>query len=96
MPERTALKVDALERTVLELGAEIYHLKGTISKQQQTHAKVLAVVKGLKQILDEKGLVSVDDFEAAVELGQAIEDFNAQFEAAAAFDHEGNSKKHGH
>jgi hypothetical protein len=96
MPERTTQKVDALERTVLELGAEIYHLKGTITKQQQTHAKVLAVVKGLKQILDDKGLVSVEDFEAAVELGQAIEDFNAQFDATSSFDAEAHSKKHGH
>ena len=69
-------KMAMLERSVLELGTEVYTLRNTVNKSKDSHEQFFAVIKGLKQLLDEKGLITLDDFEAAVELGQAIESFN--------------------
>lgn len=69
-------RMDMLERTVLELGTELYNMKGTIQKNQETHVKFVALIKGLKQLLDDKGLITPDDFDAAVELGEVIERLN--------------------
>ena len=95
MSDQVRLKMEMLERTMLELGSELYHLKGTVAKNQQTHESFLSIIKGLKQLLDEKGLITLDDFDAAIELGQALEAFNSP----AGHAHEGEldkGKKSGH
>lgn len=75
-------KLEKLERTVLELGSELFQLKGTIENTSESHEQLLSIFDGLKQLLDEKGLITVEDFEGAVELGQAIEVFNSSQEHA--------------
>lgn len=65
-------RVEQLERTVLELGTELYRLRSEISSVKNSHENFLEVMKGLKLILDEKGLISLDDFENAVDLGNAL------------------------
>ena len=87
-------KMDLLERTVLELGTELFNLKGMVAKTQESHEQFVTIMKGLKQLLDEKGLITRDDFDAAVELGQALELFNNPYED---MQHEmEKSKKQGH
>ena len=66
-------KVELLERTVLELGTELFNLKGMVAKTQESHEQFVTIIKGLKQLLDEKGLITRDDFDAAVELGLLVE-----------------------
>ena len=88
-------RIEMLERTVLELGAELFQMKSTIGKTEQSHEQFLALVKGLKRLLDDKGLITVDDFEAAVELGAAIEQFSSQQEHAVHNELE-KLKKTGH
>jgi hypothetical protein len=95
MVENVRGKFDMLERMVLELGTELYALKGQAAKTQATHESFLAIIKGLKQLLDEKGLITLEDFDAAVELGQALEAFNAQAGLGAAAEPE-KVKKSGH
>lgn len=93
MPD-SKLKMELLERTVLELGTELFSLKGMVGKTQESHEQFLTILKGLKQLLDEKGLITRDDFDAAVELGQALELFNQPYDD---LHHEiEKSKKHGH
>lgn len=65
-------RIEQLERTVLELGTEIYRLRSEVGAAKNSHENFLEIIKGLKLILDEKGLISVEDFENAVELGNAI------------------------
>ncbi len=88
-------RLDMLERTVLELGTELFNLKGTIVKNQESHLQFLAVIKGLKQLLDDKGLITLDDFDAAVELGEVLERLNAQLEHGAHSEYD-KPKKTGH
>lgn len=76
-------KLDMLERAVMELGGEVYSLRSTIEKSRTNHATFLQIVKGLKQLLDEKGLITLEDFEAAIDLGEAIERFSSQSDHAA-------------
>jgi hypothetical protein len=89
----TRTRMEALERTVLELGAELYNLKGRIAKQGESHEQFLSIIKGLKQLLDEKGLITVEDFDAAVELGEALEAFAAQTQGHHELE---KDKKSGH
>jgi hypothetical protein len=65
-------KLQQLERTILDLGSELYRLKSEISTVKGYHENFVDIVDGLKKILDEKGLISLEDFESAVELGQAV------------------------
>jgi hypothetical protein len=75
-------KIELLERTVLEMGSELFQVKIALDRNQEVHEKFLAVLEGLKQLLDEKGIINIEDFESAVELGQAMETFNSYHEAA--------------
>lgn len=86
-------RMEMLERTVLELGTELYNMKGLIQKNQATHVQFVALIKGLKTLLDEKGLITPDDFDAAVELGEVIERINVQDQGHADLE---KPKKSGH
>ena len=88
-------KLEMLERMVLELGTELYNLKGTMAKSAANHEQFLAIIKGLKQLLDEKGLITLDDFDAAIELGVVLENFNSPFAHAHQAELE-KAKKSGH
>jgi hypothetical protein len=94
-PVDSRQRLDMLERTVLELGTEVYALKSTLAKSQASHEQFLSILKGLKQLLDAKGLITLDDFDAAVELGEALEAFNAQ-QSDSTFDEAERSKKSSH
>jgi len=80
MTDQSRPKLEMLERAVLELGTELYNLKGGVAKSQATQDHFVKVHRGLKQLLDEKGLITCDDFDAAIELGQALETFASQAE----------------
>lgn len=61
-----------MERTLLELGTEVYRLKNELSELKGFQENFIDVVNGLKFILDDKGLITVEDFDSAIELGDAI------------------------
>ncbi len=61
-------KLDQLERTILELGAEIFRLKTELSEIKTSNSHFHLTLNGLKNILDDKGIIMSDDFEASVEV----------------------------
>ncbi len=65
-------RMQQLERTVLELGTEIYRMKSDVGALRNYHEKFIEIVDGLKKILDDKGLINHEDFDAAIELGNAL------------------------
>lgn len=75
-------KVEMLERTVLELGTSFYDLKGSVARSRESHDHLLGVIKSLKHLLDEKGLIDRDDFDAAIELGTASRNIEERPEPA--------------
>jgi len=94
-PFDNAEKLEMLERSVLDLGTEVHSLKGAVHKAKVLQDQVLGVFDNLKQLLDDKGLVTLDDFDAAVELGAALERFHSTSDASES-DHSERKKETGH
>ena len=63
-----AAKIQRLETTLMELGTEMFRLRHQISDMQHMQTQFIKTLSGLKTILDEKGVVSSDDFELAVDM----------------------------
>lgn len=61
-----ALKVQQLENSLMELGTEMFRLKHQLADLQVAQSQMVKTMTGLKNILDEKGLITIDDFELAV------------------------------
>lgn len=73
MSQDLLLRVDMLERTLLDLGTQLFEVKGRLAKTLEKQESVQGLLTGLKQILDEKGVLTPDDFDAAAELGEAAQ-----------------------
>lgn len=65
-------RISQLERTILELGTEIFRMKTQVSSLKGEQETFIEMMSGLRNILDEKGLITEDDFDNAVALGEAI------------------------
>ncbi len=70
-------RLQQLERTVLELGTELFRMKTDVNSLRGFNSNFVEIMKGLQHILDEKGLISLEDFDNAIDLGQAISSINA-------------------
>lgn len=68
-------KMEMLEQTLLELGGEVFALRSSWQKTKDSQHKLLEIINGLKQLLDDKGLITCEDFDSAVELGAVLETF---------------------
>jgi len=62
-----------LENTVLELGTELYRIRSTMTGLTELQEQFIQTLKGLQEILDDKGLIAREDFEAAAELNGAMQ-----------------------
>ena len=69
-------RLSQLEHSILELGTEMFRLKHQVTDLGDFKERLLGTLNGLKRILDEKGVISNDDFEAAVELGDVLVQFS--------------------
>jgi hypothetical protein len=87
-------RLELLERSIMELGADLISVKSSMNKYKKSHAQLLQIFKGLKQLLDEKGLVTLEDFDAAIEIGEVLEYFNAHLDAGSG--DQAGLKKVGH
>ncbi len=67
-----ARTLDKLEQTVLDLGVELFRLKSDMAQIKNGHDRFVKVLAGLRAILDEKGIISADDFETAVDLNEIM------------------------
>lgn len=68
----SANRLSQLEQTIMELGTEMFRIKHEVSQMTEFHEKFVRIMKGLRSILDDKGVITTDDFDAAVELGEAL------------------------
>lgn len=67
-----SLKIDSLERTVLELGTEIYRVKHRMESVEKENHQLQEILVSLRTLLDDKGVISSDDFDDAVALDRII------------------------
>jgi hypothetical protein len=65
-------KVEHLERTILELGSELFRLKHRMDEMEQTNVSYNQVFTSLKKLLDDKGIISADDFEDVIALDKIL------------------------
>lgn len=65
-------KLDHLERTVLELGTEIYRIRHRMDLIDQDNSHYQQIFLSLRKILDEKGLIALEDFDDAVALDRIL------------------------
>ena len=80
MSQELLLRVDMLERTLLDLGTQLFEVKGRLAKAHERQDNFHGLLAGLKQLLDEKGVLTPDDFDAAAELGGATAQLNQAME----------------
>lgn len=65
-------RVNLLEHSVMELGTEMLKLKAEVKSMAELSHRLIKALTGLKSVLDEKGVVSADDFETAVDLNEVM------------------------
>ncbi len=63
-------KEEKIENTLLEFGTEVFRMKSQISGLIDFKQSVEESLKGLKVLLDEKGVIDRDDFEMAVDFSK--------------------------
>ncbi len=61
-------RVQQLEQSLLELGTEVYRLKHQLANIGELHDKFKETMKALRQVLDDKGVITTEDFDEAVDL----------------------------
>ncbi len=71
-------KITKLEHTMMELGTEMFRLKFLLRESTKLQNSFAKSLKGLKTILDEKGIINPDDFETTVDLNAIIEKLEKQ------------------
>lgn len=81
--EDWAEKLDLIERGILDLGTELFHLRQKISEMTNFQEDFVRSMMGLKEVLDEKGLLSKEDFDDAINLESIIKQINNRVEIAA-------------
>lgn len=65
-------KLDHLQRTVLELGTEIYRVKHRMDLVEQDNNHYQQIFISLRNLLDEKGIIVLEDFDDAVALDRIL------------------------
>ena len=73
-------KLELIERNLLALGSDVYVLKNEVSILKKTNKSFFELLKGLKIILKDKGVLTADDFEHAVEFSKALSLLDSQIE----------------
>jgi hypothetical protein len=66
-------KMESLERAVLELGSEIFRVKHRMDEVDKANHKYRQIFVSLKKLLDDKGIVSSEDFEEIVALDAILD-----------------------
>jgi hypothetical protein len=75
-------RIEQLEYTVMELGTELYKAKSEMQQISKVQRATLASLKGLRNVLDSKGVIDKDDIEIEIELTRLIEKLDKLGEVA--------------
>lgn len=63
-----SIRMEQLQTTIVELGAEVYKLRYELKDLLHAQGRIHQTLRGIKAILDDKGVISIDEFETMVEL----------------------------
>jgi hypothetical protein len=84
-------RIDQLEYTVMELGAEMFRLKQELLHITTVKDNMFNMLKKLQVVLDEKGLIDSEEFDIATNLQQLIGSFS---DSSDEIEDSGNPPKH--
>ena len=73
-------RIDQLEYTVMELGSQVFRLKQEVTNLNQSQETFVTIFKKLRAILDEKGVLEVEDFDLMTDFYQMIDHFEDPME----------------
>lgn len=73
MPDDTKIKISMLERTILDLGTQLFELKGYFEKSRQDHENLKMALSCLKNYLDKEGVLRKEEFDEELALINLIE-----------------------
>lgn len=65
-------KLEHLERTILELGAELFQVKHRIDEVERSNSQYQQIFSSLKKLLDDKGIISAEDFDEVVDIDKIL------------------------
>ena len=60
-----ATQLQELERSLVELGAEVFKLRHEMAEMRDFHACVVETLNGLRLLLEDKGALTLADLDAA-------------------------------
>lgn len=66
-------RIDQLEYTIMELGSQVFRLKQEVSNLNQSQDTVVTVFKKLRAVLNEKGVLEIDDFDLLTDFYRLID-----------------------
>ena len=66
-------KLENLERTILEVGTEIYRIRHRMDEVDKDNKRFKQLFASLRSLLDDKGIVSREDFDEMVDLDAIID-----------------------
>ena len=58
-------QLSKLEKSLVELGAEVFKLRHEMAEMRDFHACVIETVSGLRMLLQDRGTITVADLDAA-------------------------------
>ncbi len=59
------VRMSKLEKSLVELGAEVFKLRHEMAEMRDFHACVVATLHSLRSLLEDKGAITVADLDAA-------------------------------
>ena len=71
-------RLEQIEFTLMELGTEVFQLKHQLIDSQEKQDQLIQALKGFQAILDEKGILTIEEFENHIQLENLSSPFDEQ------------------
>ena len=92
MADELLEKIQMLERSLLELGTEIFYLRSQVKDMSQFHSSYIKTMQNLRNLMDEKGVIDRIDFEASVDFDELAKNAKEPLEMDDPFQEDKNKK----
>ena len=61
-----ASQLTKLEKSVIDLGAEVFRLRHEVAEMREFHGHIIDTVNGLRTLLQDKGSINAADFDSVM------------------------------
>ena len=81
-----------IEISMMELGVEVFRLKNEMKEYIKIQKEIILGLKGLKSLLDEKGIIDPEELDAQIDLNQILEAMSRLMDVESDFKKHLNKK----